>query len=155
MRYRIGLAYLLLVGLPVILMVGTLRVGRRIAAPFSIGGSWAVTLDPVAQLDGCAGWRPDRRELIAEVSQSGTSVAITLNDSRKTVLNSTLSYRRIIGSSAPVRIAGCQDMRLVIDANVASEVMGRSLAGRFLLADCPGCGSIPFRASRSRLAGKE
>ena len=147
MATRIWLAYLLLVGLPVLLMLGTLHFGRSMAAPLSIGGSWALTLDPDAHLDGCDGWHADPGSLTAELLQSGHTVAIGLNDAWRTVLNGTLSYNRLIGTSAPLRMAGCREMGLAIDANVINGIAGRAIAGRFMLAGCPECGSIPFRAS--------
>jgi hypothetical protein len=155
-RSRIVLGYIFLVGFPVLLMLGTLHLGKSLTAPLSVGGLWSLTMEPGAHLSGCDELLPKGSELTAELSQSGTTVAVTLNNGQRTVVNSTLASSRLTGASAPLRLTGCQSKALAMEADVVSASGGRALAGRFALAGCPSCGSIPFRASlRGRVTGKE
>jgi len=76
--------YLVLVGLPVLGILGLLQVGQTLSAPISLGGKWSAQLTP-----------PDPRELVGEdwllrhgpttlnITQSGPNLLLSFEDDPK------------------------------------------------------------------------
>jgi hypothetical protein len=152
---RLGLAYLFLVGLPLLLILGTLEAGRSLVAPPAVAGSWLIALDGSVPSAGCARLVLDTQPLSAQISQSGTSLSIVLNDPRNTVFTAVLISGRFTGAAPAFNVAGCKGVSLAIEANVVGEASGRSLTGRFLFGGCPVCAAVPFRASRRISSGRK
>jgi len=124
---------MLLVGLPVLGLFGILEVGRSLAAPLSIGGEWTLEFDPAAT---CAG--PARlRQPALNISQSGTSALIALNDGRATTIDAAIDGATVSAKSLNATITGKQGQRL--------------LEGKM---EFDGCAPVAFRAVRQAPAKK-
>ena len=124
---------MLLVGLPVLGLFGILEVGRSLAAPLSIGGEWTLEFDPAANCGG-----PARlRQPALNISQSGTSALIALNDGRTTTIDASIDGSTVAAKSLTATITGKQGQRV--------------LEGKM---DFDGCAPVAFRAVRQAPAKK-
>jgi hypothetical protein len=121
-------AYLLLVGVPVLGLLGILEAGRAIPAPLSISGDWTLEFDPAAH---CAHGPAGLRQPVLNISQSGTQALITVNDGHATTLEATIGGATLTAKSLTASIAGKPD--------------ARTLEGRM---NFDGCTPVAFRAVR-------
>jgi hypothetical protein len=117
-------AYLLLVGVPVLGLLGILEAGRGIRAPLSVGGEWAVEAE---------GGPP--RQLAWTISQSGPQATITLHDGTGTKLDARIDGATLTAGSPGGAVA----------ARIAGRVEGRRMEGEITL---PGCAPVAFHAVR-------
>lgn len=126
-------AYLLLVGVPVLGLLGILEAGRAIAAPLSIGGEWAIESDPTANCANPPGSL--QRQLAWSISQSGTAALITLHDGYGTTLEATIDGSTLTAKSPGGTIA----------ATITGKLGKRTMEGKISLV---GCVPAAFRAVR-------
>jgi hypothetical protein len=125
-------AYLLLVGVPLLGLLGILEAGRGIRAPLSIGGEWMFEFDRAAP---CATGPAGLRQPGLIISQSGIDALITLNDDRPTILEGSVNGATLNAKSQTATIA----------ASIAGEPGARTLEGRMSF---DGCAPVAFRAVR-------
>jgi hypothetical protein len=121
-------AYLLLVGMPVLGLLGILEAGRGIPAPPSISGDWALEFDPAAP---CANGPASLRQPALSISQSGTEALITMNDGHATTLEATID-----GTTLTAKW---------LTASIAGKLGARTLEGKMHF---DGCAPVAFRAVR-------
>lgn len=150
---RSVLLYIVLVGLPVLGVLGILRVGSRLAAPPHLGGVWSAGLGPTAQLvPPCVELAHDAPAF--HVAQSGVHVAVTLNDPSRTEIGARLDGKRLWGHAARLPLLGtarsaCPDASLELAADVVGEGGTPSLVGHLWAARCAACEPVSFRAERA------
>jgi hypothetical protein len=125
-------AYLLLVGVPVMGLLGILEAGRSIPAPLAIGGEWTLEFDPAAH---CANGPAALRQPAWNITQSGTEALITLNDGHATTLEATVDGASLSAKSPAAGIA----------ASIAGKPGARTLTGQM---NFDGCAPVAFRAVR-------
>jgi len=152
-RYRVVIAYLCLVGVPLLGLAGLMRAGQRLVAPASIGGAWNVEVDfSTIGATRCAALLSSVKQPFLTVAQSGASFVATLNDQERTTLPGVLQDRTVTmgDSSGPpdANAANCA-RAIYFDATVHTQSEPRIIAGTLGIR-CPGCGSVPFRAVRQR-----
>jgi hypothetical protein len=128
------ITYLLMVGVPILGLLGILEAGRRITAPPAIGGDWRVAFDPAAN---CASGIAGLGQPALSISQSGTEALVTLNDGRGTVF--------------PASLNGATLRAPFLTATIAGKPGQRVLEGRMNIG---GCAGVPFRAVRLSRVGK-
>ena len=121
-------AYLLLVGVPVLGLLGILEAGRGIAAPPSISGDWTLQFDPAAP---CANGPASLRQPALSISQSGTGALITVNDGHATTLEASIDGSTLTAKS--------------LTASIAGKPGERTLEGKMHF---DGCAPAAFRAVR-------
>ncbi|MGA2132885.1 MAG: hypothetical protein ABSH50_11380 [Bryobacteraceae bacterium] len=114
-------AYVVMVGAPVLGLLGILEAGRGLAAPLSVGGEWTLQFDSGVK---CAGVPAS-----LNISQSGPEAIITFNDGH--VMRAVVEGGTLSGKSLQAAIAG--------------KAGGRTLAGTLNLE---GCGLLAFHAAR-------
>ncbi|HUE24510.1 MAG TPA: hypothetical protein VMQ86_22695 [Bryobacteraceae bacterium] len=122
-------AYLLMVGLPVLGLLGILEAGRGIPAPLSITGDWTLEFDPAAHCANSPG--SFERQRAWSISQSGTEALITFNDGRATTLEATVNGVALTAKS--------------LTATISGKPGTRTLEG---VAGFDGCAPVAFRAVR-------
>jgi hypothetical protein len=84
---RLLIEYLLMVGLPLVLLVGVLHQGRTLQAPAAVEGTWKFTLNGSAATGGsCDPLLRDVSGFALSVSQSGSYLTATVVDSGRRVL---------------------------------------------------------------------
>lgn len=148
------LAYTLLVGLPILGLIGVLKSGRSVAAPVSIDGLWKIKIDPgrVALLP-CGRALAKAPETALAISQSGKNFTLSLAEGPKSSGAGTINGRAIQASLTPSpewsSEAGCGNGReLSLLATVDPKSDPRTLSGSLFLSDCPSCGSVAIDAIR-------
>jgi hypothetical protein len=146
------LAYILLVAVPVVGLIGVLKSGRKLVAPISIDGQWKLQVDPVrlAALP-CGKALADSTDAALAISQSGKNFTLSLSNGPRSSGSGQLDNETIKASIAPspewAGQAGCGAGReLTLLATVDPRANPRSLAGWLSVADCPSCDSVEFRA---------
>ena len=157
--------YILLVGVPLLALVGILRAGKHLTAPVALRGNWSVQAD-FGPWQGvpCGALLINSQPLLVRIDQSGSNLTLTLNDPAKTALpatidgfslSTTFSAGRGGTAPAPRPDAGCLGSQsLRIQAAVKQHEKQRSLAGTFNLDGCASCPPIAFSATRQMPTGR-
>ena len=151
-------AYILLVGLPLLGLAGVLRSGRSLTAPISVDGVWKIEAD-AARLAALSCDKSVSAFSSVAISQSGNSLVLTLNNPSKTTAAGTLDGKSLKAAIVPARDAasksGCQgDRPLMLAATVDPSTEPKSLTGLLSEDGCPSCAPVAFHAVRQpRAAG--
>lgn len=147
-------AYILLVGLPLLGLAGVLRTGRTLVAPISIDGNWKIQGD-ASRITGpsCSKTMASLLNSSLVISQSGTSLALTFNTPSKIPASGSLEGTSLKAVIAPPRNsaaeAGCGGELLpTITASVDPKSEPRTLAGILSVSGCASCAAVEFRAVR-------
>jgi hypothetical protein len=149
------IAYILLVGLPVLGLVGVLKTGRRIAGPISLDGTWTLQADSsrLASL-------PCGKSLTSSdfsISQSGETFTLSITTGPKSTASGVLVGTTLKASLFP-SLSDDPDCgrgrELNLLATVDPNATPRSLTGTISLNDCPTCKPVEFRAFRRPPAAK-
>ncbi len=145
-------AYILLVGLPLLGLAGVLRTGRTLTAPISVDGVWKI--EAVANSvnpQGCAEVASSLANTSAVISQSGKSLVLTFNGPAKTVASGSIGSKTLTASinPAPDSSSGCSgDQGVSLTATVDPKSEPRVLTGVLSVNGCASCAPIPFHAVR-------
>src|SRR6266852_1824878 len=79
------IAYILLVGLPLLALAGVLKSGRSLNAPFSVDGAWKLDAGAAhASAAPCTDFLSSVSNSPLSISQSGTSLVINLRGNTTT-----------------------------------------------------------------------
>jgi hypothetical protein len=145
-------AYVLLVGLPMLGLAGVLRSGRSLVAPISIDGVWKIQGD-ASRLSGqsCSKTLTSLLNSPLTISQSGISLALTFNTPSKIPASGSLEGTSLKASIVPPRDseAGCSgDQIPFITASVDPKSEPRTLSGILSVTGCASCAPVEFRAVR-------
>jgi len=146
------LAYLVLVALPVLGLVGVLRSGRNLVAPESVGGSWKIQADStkLAALP-CGVPLATGSDAGFTISQSGKNFTMNFTNSPMSVSSGEIQElsvkATILPSAGWAKTPGCGNGRaLSLIATLDPKASPPSLAGTLSVNDCPTCVSVDFRA---------
>ena len=151
------LFYILLVGLPILGLIGVLRKGRSLTPPISVDGSWKVQTDGMATLP-CGKSPAGGSDVTLAISQSGETFTMNVAGAQKQavfgVLDGTTLKATGPSSAWPGEnsCASGHDFSLV--ATVDPKANPRALAGTISLSDCSSCAPVQFRAFRQVPAEK-
>jgi hypothetical protein len=150
-------AYVLLVGLPLLGLAGVLKNGRSLVAPISVDGVWKIEAEASRIGSQSASQSCDMTvsSLAAgsvAISQSGKSLVLTFSDGSKTVASGVLEGKNLTASFVPARDASrdnrCGDQLMTLAAVIDPRVEPRSLNGVLSVNGCPSCAPLEFRAVR-------
>jgi hypothetical protein len=149
------IAYILLVGLPLLGLVGVLRSGRSLNAAFSVDGSWKVQLEAAhASAAPCGDFLSSVSNSPVSISQSGTSLVIGLGGQTTigTLTGKTIKAQ-FAGAENP-NASDCRDRSLALTATLDPLSEPRTLRGTLSVEGCESCAPVEFRAVRQlRSAG--
>ena len=157
-KRKLIVAYICLVGTPLLGLLGILRAGQHLTPTVSVGGAWYLEPNSGTLASGSC------RDLLAGVSQpflslqqSGTNLIFSLNNPQKTTLPGTIQDAEMTMSreDAPVSEAtgACTDPQSIqLHATVANQGGQRVLTGTLAIQGCA-CQPIQFRAVRSSAKG--
>jgi hypothetical protein len=145
-------AYILLVGLPLIGLAGVLKTGRGLIAPISVDGMWKIEADTSRfATQPCAKTASSLVNTSLVISQSGKSLVLTFNNASKTVTSGVIEGKSLAASVVPVRLSGdtgCGDQPLALTATVDPKAEPRSLTGVLSVNGCASCTPVEFHALR-------
>lgn len=155
---RLVMGYLLLVGAPLLVLFTALEAGKSLVAPPAVSGEWILAPPANSQPEGAwPGLLAALRPPVLTVSQSGTELTLTLNDTPRTRFAGTLESGRIAAIASQAAAApGCGGNTAIrLKAVVAGSAGQRSLDGELWLSGCPSCAPSPFTATRRPAAKRE
>lgn len=145
------IAYILLVGFPLLGLVGVLRTGRDLTAPLSVDGTWRIQTD-VNQLAAmpCSGSIGSIQDTDVVISQSGKNLILNLDKATASgVIEGTTLTASVQPSVAWARESLCgNDRLLALTATVDAKADPRSLMGVLSDNRCPSCTPVRFHAVR-------
>lgn len=158
-KRRIIVAYIFLVGGPLLGLVGILRAGTHLSAPWVVRGNWIVETDfnlwhnlPCQALLTSA-WQP-----FLSIVQAGRNLTITLNNPEKMILTGTIGGSTFLtvsslasdkNGSASREVGSCRNLPpLRLEAQVNDLGKERWLQGSISMDGCAKCSPLPFRAIR-------
>lgn len=95
--------YVLFVGVPLLILIGTLRAGADLSAPPAVSGDWTVEPAP----NKCAESLANASQPALSIYQTGSNLLIAFNDPRKTTL---AQVRHEIGDFEFFRPDGCRQV---------------------------------------------
>ncbi len=158
LKPKLVLTYVVLVGLPLLGLLGVLRAGRKLTAPVAVGGAWNLEAD-FTPLSGtpCGALLSGRKQPSLNISQSGTSVRFSIGDPVEngipgTLQNSTLTMGTMGGESPESSVrsgVSCEDSQaLYLKATVHPEGGKRVMTGTLGIHGCANCSPVSFRAVR-------
>ena len=154
------LAYILLVGVPIVGLLGVLKTGRKLAAPISVDGAWRLEAD-AAKLSTlpCGKALAESTDAALAISQSGTNFTVSFVNGPKSAGAGTLVGTSLNASLAPspewqAKSDCSADRKMTLVATVDPNATPRSLAGFLSASDCPSCSAVEFRAVRQTPAKK-
>jgi hypothetical protein len=151
------LFYILLVGLPILGLIGVLRKGRSVSAPISVDGSWTIQTNSLGALP-CGNSPVGSPDQTLAISQSGETFTLSLAGAQKEPIFGVLKGT-ILKASGPSSAwpgeNGCasgHDFSLL--ATVDPKANPRSLSGTVSLNGCASCTPVEFLAVRQVSAEK-
>jgi hypothetical protein len=141
------IAYILLVGLPLLALVGVLRSGRSLNAPFSVDGAWKIDARAThPSTTPCGDFLSSISNSPVSISQSGTSLVIGLGGKTTTgTLAGKAIKAQFAGADNP-NAADCKDRGLTLTATLDPLTEPRTLSGRLSVENCDSCVPVEFRA---------
>jgi len=153
-RNNLTFGYVLFVGIPLPILIGTLRAGGHLTAQPALSGEWIVEhARQGPQPDDCAGLLANVVRPTISIYQTGTDLLIAFNDPQRSTLTGKLENGRIlaIGSrvAAPANCGSHSAIRL--EAGITGALDQRSLLGQISFDGCGSCAPVPFIATRPAL----
>ena len=139
-KNNLTFGYVLFVGIPLLILIGTLRAGADLSAPSAVSGDWTVEPAP----NKCAESLANASQPALSIYQTGSNLLIVFNDPRKTTLAGKLEDGSVTAVSATI---GGHALRL--EAAVSGKPGHRSLQGRLSFDGSNACAPVPFRAVKS------
>jgi len=150
-RRRFLVAYLFLVAVPVLCLIGVLKFGRGLSAPVSVNGTWAVTTAATRLSSGPCGEANSLTNLSLVISQSGKNFSVALDGPTKAhgegSIDGTSVKAPLVLTRDAIREAGCATSQpLTLIATVDPKSTPRSLAGSLSVDGCSACAPVQFHA---------
>jgi hypothetical protein len=143
------IAYILLVGLPLLGLAGVLRSGRKLIAPFSVDGAWKLDAGAIRPAGApCGDFLSSVSNSPVSISQSGTSLVIGLAGKTTTgALTGKTITAQFAGTDNP-NASDCSDRSLALTATLDQLIEPRTLSGKLSVEGCASCLPVEFRAVR-------
>lgn len=145
-------AYILLVGVPLLCLAGVLKAGRSLSAPISVDGTWKIEADTsglAVQPCGKALTAISSAPLV--ISQSGKGLVVTSSSPAKAATSGVIEGNRVTASfpTSTLSTPGCgTDSQVTLIAVVNTKSEPRTLTGSLVASDCASCGTLQFHAAR-------
>ena len=146
---KLILAYVCLVGIPLLSLIGIVRSGQHLQAPISVGGNWNVEAD-LSPWSGkpCVDLLSGKQPLLS-ISQSGDNLTLLLNNPQATVLAGTIRGTALRANTEDRASDQCSaGQAIAITAEVSKDGERRALTGAFRLNRCRECAPVSFHALR-------
>jgi hypothetical protein len=135
--------YLLMVGVPFLLLLGVLHLGRALEAPVDIQGKWELALTGTVAPDASCGLEPqDGTEFAVAISQSGSYVTATISkfNPGQQALRGRIERSDVWLESAHAGSSNPNSDLLRMSGTVMEGQGGKLIRGRLLMprnVDCP------------------
>jgi hypothetical protein len=150
-RIHFAVAYLTLVALPLLGLVGVLKSGRALTAPVSVEGVWTIQPDREKEANLSCPKFLSSTDTKLIISQSGRdfslSVPNAVTPSASGVVEGNKIRAAIVAAAPWARQAGC-DQGTVIKLTAIVDPKANLLAGVGTAENCSNCAPVRFRAIR-------
>lgn len=146
--------YLLLVGLPVLGVLGVLRVGQSLRPPVSVSGPWTVEVSrQVMGYSSCEDQLRQSEPLVLSISQSGPHLTLSFNNKKKINLEGEIESTRVNARSLhaatnPGSDKGNSSDAISLYATIDRQAGPERLLGALSFSKCPAAPEINFVATR-------
>jgi hypothetical protein len=154
-----ALAYILLVGLPIVGLVAVLRTGRTLKAPISVDGAWQLQADPVRLAALPCGKALTDVDSALVISQSGSNFTLNISNVPKSRGFGVLGGRNLTASLTPGEEwsaqTSCAGNELALTATIDPNTAPHALTGTLSVKNCPSCDAVEFRATRQAAISKK
>ncbi len=153
-KEKLFVSYALLVGIPLLGIVGVLGAGRNLTAPLSVAGSWDLQIDSsVTQPQSCIASLGFHDPTVLDISQSGRYLTLTLNNQSRVGLEGTLQGNAVAANSiSPLRTSCDSVSGFSLTAEIDPKATPRIMSGILKFDVCPSSGSAKFQAVRQGLS---
>jgi hypothetical protein len=145
------LAYIFLVALPVLGLVGVLKRGRTLSAPFSVDGAWKIEpADRALSSSSCGAFLSSVLNAPISISQSGKTLVVAVSGGARTTtgtLEGKIINAEFAAADLPAALE-CGDHGLTLTATLDPLAGPRTLNGTISIKDCASCTPMEFRAVR-------
>jgi hypothetical protein len=143
------IAYILLVGVPLLALAGVLRSGRSLIAPFSVDGTWKLDAGAIPPASApCGDFFSSVLNSPVSISQSGTSLVIGLEGKTTTGTLTGKTIKAQFSGAANPNASDCSDRSLSLTATLDPLIEPRALSGKLSVEGCASCLPVEFRAVR-------
>jgi len=152
-KKRLVVSYILLVGIPLLGVMGVLGAGRRLTPPISVAGTWDFQIDPKATLaTSCFAGPGFTRSNVFSISQSGRYLTLKIDSQPWTSLTGTLDGKTVVANLSLPLTAPCNGASgVLLTAEIEPQTLPRVMAGTLEFDGCPSCASAHFQAVRREL----
>ena len=140
-------AYICLVGIPMLGLIGILDAGHDLHAPLAIGGAWDMQADYQSLAAGsCGVLAPSSGQRVLMISQSGKQLSLALDH--------MLGFGTVETSEAngqlhlPEFACGSGEASVYLHAAIQHSAGQEVMTGFLGLSRCSSCAPVPFRAVR-------
>lgn len=143
-------AYICLVGIPMLGLIGVLDSGHDLRAPLAVRGAWDMQADFHSLAPrSCGALALSSRQRVLEISQSGKQLALALDRMQGlgTIENTTVTA---IELRLPGVSCGTGELSVHFQASIESSAGQDVMNGVLDINGCSSCAPVPFRAVRRR-----
>jgi len=145
-KNNLTLGYVLLVGVPLLVLLSTLHAGADLTAPPALSGEWMIE----STAGNCTGPLAGAGRTPMSIYQTGPDLLVTFNDPRKTTLAGTVENGHVAAVSNTTNCGAA----FRLEAAAAGKPPQRSLLGRLLPDGCGKCAPVSFRANKVATPGR-
>jgi hypothetical protein len=147
MTRRLFIEYVLMVGLPLVLLVGVLHQGRTLQAPVAVEGTWEFALNGSAATGAsCDPLLRDVSGFAMSVSQSGSYLTATMVDSGRRVLRGRSDGSVFWLESVRLNGPSPNSNLLRLTGTVRDAQGGKLIRGALLMPRSVDCPPVAFEA---------
>lgn len=143
------IAYVCLVGIPLLGLIGIVHEGQHLNAPASVNGNWSVEGDFAAWAGKpCADLLTAEKRPALNISQSGSMLSIVLGDAQVAPLTGTIEGTTLtagVEDPTPSGSASC-NAAIRVKATASKDREQRRLMGILQLNTCASCAPVAFLA---------
>jgi hypothetical protein len=152
---RLLIEYLLMVGLPLLLLLGVLQRGRGLEAPAAVHGSWRLAVDESpGPASPCEERLGNLNGSLMEITQSGNYLDASVRSAENTALRGRSEGRSLWLESVPRENSVLNGDLLRLTGTVANAGGGRVIQGTLLMPRLVDCAPRGFRALSPEGAGQ-
>jgi hypothetical protein len=146
---RSVILYLVLVGIPLLGLLGLLEAGERIVPPRSVGGAWELVPTPAHEgLPACLALGSRSAPGHLSVSQSGTQAELIVGARPPIRISAEVRGDSLIGRARYEGVSTCPAAVVRIRAELRESEGTEFLHGIVIRENCAPCSPTPFVARR-------
>jgi hypothetical protein len=143
---RLLIEYVLMVGLPLILLLGVLHQGRTLKAPSNIEGSWKFALNGSSATGGCDPAVRDAAGFAMSISQSGSYLTATMFNPEPRLLRGRSEGSDLWFESVQLNGPSPSSDLLRLTGTVRNVQGGKLIRGALLMPRRVDCPPVAFEA---------